>query len=304
MACHCPETYYVRDPAHFAGVRGLTKDARKALLHSTLTVPCGKCVDCRLSYARDWSVRCMHELQMSANGGVFVTLTYDDEHLPVDHSLHYEDFQLFMHKMRNRFPDLRFFMCGEYGDNYGRPHYHAILFNCIFDDLIFHRVEGKIRLYRSPQLQEIWGNGFCSVGAVTRHSCAYVARYSLKKITGKAAGAAYQYVLPDGEVVDRVPPFSKQSLKPGIGASWFFRFHKDVFPVDNVVLDGKVFPVPRYYRKLQERIDKVGFEALKREHRAYAREARSDPDNSPRRLRDKWECSVLNSANVKRNKSL
>lgn len=306
MPCTVPQQYYTRDPALFGGVKGLTKDARKALSHlSKVTVPCGKCVDCRLSYARDWSVRCMHELQTSEFGGCFVTLTYDDAHLPADHSLHYEDFQLFMHKLRNRYPRVRFFMCGEYGDGFGRPHFHAILFNVVFPDLVFHKVEGRVRLYRSDELARIWANGFVTVGAVTRHSASYVARYSLKKITGSAAGSAYQFVIPEtGEVVDREPPFSGQSLKPGIGFDWFMKYHSDVFPVDNVVVDGKRFPVPRYYRKLQERIDAVGAERLKREHRAYARVARVHADNAERRLRDRWEWSVLNSANVKRNKGL
>lgn len=294
----------MRDPAHFNGVRGLTKDARKALIHSNLTIPCGKCVDCRLAYARDWSLRCMHELQTSELGGCFITLTYATEHLPPDHSLRYEDFQLFMHRLRNRYDNVRFFMCGEYGDDNGRPHYHAILFNVVFEDLVFYRREGKIDLYMSAELADLWGLGFVTVGAVTRHSASYVARYSLKKITGPAAGAAYQYVLPDGEIVDRKPPFSKQSLKPGIGFDWFVRYMSDVYPVDNVVLDGKVYPVPRYYRKVFERFKPAEFEEMRRAHREYAREARFHPDNSSRRLRDRWEWSVLNSANAKRNKGL
>lgn len=305
MSCTVPVTYYVRDPVHFGGVRGLTRDARKALVHSTITVPCGKCVDCRLAYARDWSLRCMHELQTSEGGGCFVTLTYDNDHLPVDHSLHYEDFQLFMHRLRNCYDKVRFFMCGEYGDNNGRPHYHAILFNVVFDDLEFYKVEGKITLYKSAELARLWGLGFVTVGAVTRHSASYVARYSLKKITGAAAGSAYQYMIPEtGEIVDRTPPFSKQSLKPGIGYDWFVRYMSDVFPVDNCVLDGRVYPVPRYYRKVYERHKPEEFEALRRAHREYARDARLHPDNSSRRLRDRWEWSVLNSANVKRNKDL
>ena len=305
MSCTAPETYYVRDPAKFDNIRGLTRDPRKTLVHSVITIPCGKYVDCRLAYAREWSLRCMHELQMSEFGGCFVTLTYDDDHLPADRSLHYEDFQLFMHRLRNSYDDVRFFMCGEYGDNFGRPHYHAILFNVVFDDLVYFRKEGKITLYKSAELSRIWGLGFVTVGAVTRHSASYVARYSLKKITGAAAGSAYQYMVPEtGEVVDRVPPFSKQSLKPGIGASWFVRYHSDVFPADCIVYEGKKYPVPRYYRKLYERLDEARAEVLKRERRAFAREQRGHSDNTPRRLRDRWEWSVLNSANVKRNKGL
>lgn len=293
MTCNVPLQFYVRDPALFGNVKGFTRDPRKALSSSGVTVPCGRCVDCRLAYARDWSVRCMHEFQMSI-GGCFVTLTYSDANLPPDLSLRYVDFQLFMHRLRNRFGGVRFFMCGEYGDNFGRPHYHAILFNVVPDDLVYLRREGKITLFRSKMLEEVWGNGFVSVGAVSRHSAAYVARYSLKKLSGAAA-----------EVYGgREPPFAKMSLRPGIGFEWFMKYHADVFPVDNVIIEGKAFPVPRYYRKLQERFDIVGFKRLKREHAAKGREVRKSGEASERRLRDKWEVSVLNSANAKRNKGL
>lgn len=101
MSCTCPEVYYRRDPDKFHGVKGLTKDARKALNFTTITVPCGKCIDCRLDRSRDWALRCMHELQTSEFGACFVTLTYDDAHLPEGRSLDYRDFQLFMHRLRN-----------------------------------------------------------------------------------------------------------------------------------------------------------------------------------------------------------
>ena len=71
-------------------------------------------------------MRCNHEASLySVNS--FVTLTYDDEHLPGDQCLDHRDFQLFMKRLRKRFPS-RFFMCGEYGGLNGRPHYHSILF--------------------------------------------------------------------------------------------------------------------------------------------------------------------------------
>lgn len=295
MACNVPLQFYVRDPVKFGGVRGLTSDPRKALSASGLCVPCGRCVDCRLSYARDWSVRCMHEFQLSPGGGCFVTLTYDDAHLPEDNGLRYSDFQLFMHRLRNRFEHVRFFMCGEYGDEYGRPHYHGILFNFVPDDLVYLRREGKLVLYKSDMLAELWGLGFVSVGAVTRHSASYVARYSLKKLTGSMAADVYG---------GRPAPFARMSLKPGIGFEWFMRFHGDVFPVDNVIIEGKAFPVPRYYRKLYERMDKEGFDALHREHMAHVRALKASGELSERRLMTRWKVSVLNSANAKRNKGL
>lgn len=307
MSCTCPQTYYVRDPAHFNGAQGLTKDPRKALSGRTIVVPCGACIDCRLDRSREWSLRVMHELQTSPGGAIFATLTYDGSSVPLDYGLHYRDFQLFMHKLRKRVPSSgRFFMSGEYGDSYGRPHFHAVLFNCILDDVKpLRKSSDGSALYSSELLSEIWSHGFVSLGAVTLHSAGYVARYALKKITGPAAGDIYNWRDPEtGEIFEREPPFSHSSLKPGIGYDWFMRYVDDVFPCDFIVFEGKKFRVPRYYLKLYERLDELKADQVKRERAKHARASRDRPDNSSRRLRDRWEVHVLNSKNQKRNSGL
>ena len=45
-------------------------------------LPCGQCEGCRLTYSRRWADRCMLELQ-SHTDAWFVTLTYDNDHVPV-----------------------------------------------------------------------------------------------------------------------------------------------------------------------------------------------------------------------------
>lgn len=291
----------MRDPELFSGVRGLTKDPRKALSSRTLTVACGKCMECRLALAHEWALRAMHEASMH-DSSLFVTLTYDDEHLPVNHSLDYKDFQLFMHRLRKRVPGAgRFLMCGEYGEENGRPHYHAILFGCMFSDKLLIRDTPKGPLYSSEKLSGIWGLGHVSFGDVTLDSAGYVARYTTKKITGPASGAAYQYLMPSGDVVDRRPPFLESSNRPGIGATWLERYFDDVFPCDFMVMGGKKFPVPRYYTKLLERWDPELFDHIKRLRRAKARDMDSHPDNTSRRLRDRNEVGILKAAAFRRN---
>ena len=44
-------------------------------------IPCGRCMECRLEYSRQWANRQMLEAATSDNNW-FLTLTYDDEHLP------------------------------------------------------------------------------------------------------------------------------------------------------------------------------------------------------------------------------
>lgn len=294
MSCTSPNTYYKRDPAKFGGVAGLTKDARRALsVDITVTVPCGQCIACRLAHAREWSLRVMHELKTSGRAS-FVTLTYDDVNLPKDRSLDYRHFQLFMHLLRKRLAGAgRFLMCGEYGELNGRAHYHAILFDCWFPDLVPFKVIDGNQLYTSAILTGLWKKGHCSVGEVTLDSAGYVARYSLKKIKGPSAGSAYQFLLEDGEIVDRVPPFLKSSNRPGIGYDWFVRYHMDAFPTDFLVYDSKRFPVPRYYAKLQERLD-VGLYERVMKKRKRAMVARKDHvDNTAKRQITRTEHDLL-----------
>lgn len=213
-----------------------------------LSLPCGQCIGCRLERSRQWAIRCMHEAQMHENNS-FVTLTYDEDHLPADMSLNYRDFQLFMKRLRKAHGSLRFYMCGEYGETYGRPHYHAAFFGFRPDDLYAWRKSGAgFQLYRSPLLEKLWAKGSVEVGDVTFESAAYIARYVMKKRTGADAENHYEAVIAEtGEIVKRVPEFTRMSLKPGIGALWYDRYKSEVYPRDRVVVRGYECKPPRYY---------------------------------------------------------
>lgn len=229
---------------------------RKNDIVRSLRLPCGRCVGCRLERSRQWAVRCMHEASLH-DFNCFVTLTYDDDHLPEYNSLNYEHFQLFMKRLRKKFSPqtIRFYMCGEYGEDFSRPHYHVCLFNCFFADRKRVSTSGSgFVLYRSDVLSSLWPYGFSSIGDVTFESAAYVARYVMKKVTGEAADVHYTTVDPiTGEISRRVPEFNKMSLKPGIGASWFEKYNTDVFPSDHVVVRGRESKPPRFYDKLLQR---------------------------------------------------
>jgi hypothetical protein len=215
----------------------------------------------------------MHESKMH-DDNCFITLTYDSaklperpfDALPADVSLHYPDFQLFMKRLRKFFKGrfIRFYMAGEYGENFGRPHFHACLFGVNFPDRdFFSRTGSGSVIYRSKILESLWPYGFSSVGDFDFKSAAYVARYVMKKITGDAADQHYETVHPvTGEVLWRTPEFNKMSLKPGIGGSWFDKYETDVFPHDHVIVNGNPVGVPRYYQKLYERSDEDNLATL------------------------------------------
>jgi len=147
-------------------------------------------------------------------------------------------------------------MCGEYGDDLGRPHYHALLFGFDFPDKkLFKQVRGN-PLYLSESLTRIWGLGHATIGDVTFKSAAYVARYVLKKINGDRAKAHYEKVDEStGEIRHVLPEYTKMSLKKGIAEKWFNEYKWDIYPDDYAVIEGKKYKTPRYYDKLIKRSD-------------------------------------------------
>ncbi|WNK14680.1 MAG: replication initiator protein [Microvirus sp.] len=258
MACYHPWTAFRTSAGDVVFVeRGDVVEA--------LTLACGQCWGCRLERSRQWAVRCMHEASLYEDN-VFVTLTYDDDHLPPGASLHYPDFQRFMKRLRRRFSSARprFYMCGEYGETFGRPHFHVCLFNFRFPDQVyFSKSPSGHRLFRSAVLEALWPFGHSYIGAVTFESAAYVARYVMKKITGDRAAAHYRVVdTSTGEVFDRAPEFNHMSLKPGIGRPWLDRYFPDIRADGKVVVNGRKARAPRYYEKFFESVDPDSAEAL------------------------------------------
>jgi len=234
-----------------------------------LQLPCGQCVGCRLDRSRQWAVRCIHEAQ-SHEHSCFVTLTYDDgHHRP---SLHYPDFQKFMKRVRKKFGRVRFYMCGEYGEQFSRPHFHACLFGVYFADRVpWKNLESGSVLYRSAALEALWPFGYSTVGDVTFESAAYVARYVMKKVTGDRADLHYNRVdVRTGEEITLTPEFNRMSLKPGIGADWFRRFKSEVLVRDGVVINGRVVKTPRYYDNMLAAMDGYKLDELKFERLSKA----------------------------------
>ena len=290
-----------------------------------ITIPCGQCIGCRLERSRQWAMRCVHEASMH-DDNEFITLTYDDDHVPVDHSLKYSHFQDFIRalrksvrRMRQRLTDgstdkelrqsgqsgpdavercparsakgIRFYMCGEYGEDTKRPHYHACLFGIRFlDREHFKTTKAGEKLYRSEFLQSFWPHGYAATGDVTFESAAYIARYVLKKRFGDVANefSHYKFVDDYGEVHYRAPEFNRMSLKPGIGGAWFDEFRREVYPADSVVMRGRLMKPPKYYDKLLEQRD-----ADMRDYVDSLRYQASldNPDGSMARLRVREICT-------------
>lgn len=201
----------------------------------------------------------MHEAAMHEENS-FVTLTYAEDHLPPWGSLDPSAFPRFMKRLRKHLGSgrVRYFHCGEYGEELERPHYHGLLFGYDFPDKEPWKVRRGNQVWRSPLLEKLWPYGMSEVGTVTFESAAYVARYITKKVMGDEESVARRYSVRDvagHEVGRRTQEFATMSRRPGIGAAWLEKFGSEVYPADSVVVRGREAKPPRYYDEWLRRRD-------------------------------------------------
>lgn len=199
--------------------------------------PCGKCIPCRINQQRKWQARLQLENLYANHESWFVTLTYDPEHLPEGGSVVPRDLTLFLKRVRKAGYRFRYFACGEYGEVFGRPHYHIVAFGQFPDARALHR---------------LWGKGRVQVGAVTDGGMAYVAGYTLKKIKKQEEPHWLN---------GRHPEFTRMSTKPGLGAGMaaamaeFYmtppgqEYSRKYGEPTEIRCNGEVWPLDRYMRE-------------------------------------------------------
>lgn len=142
---------------------GIAFNSRDGYADLPIQLACGQCLGCRLERKRSWAIRSMHEAQTHEKN-CFLTLTYDDAHLPEDHSLDVAHWQRFAKRLRKSHGPFRFIHCGEYGDISLRPHYHALLFGVDFgSDSVPVRTNNSHPLRVSASLSKLWPYGFHTI---------------------------------------------------------------------------------------------------------------------------------------------
>jgi len=260
-----------------------------------MQVACGQCLGCRLDRTLMWAMRIVHESTLYQDN-CFITLTYDDQHVPRDGSLVKSHFQKFIRRLRKTtHRKIRYFQCGEYGDENKRPHYHACLFNHHFPDQVLFKSENGIDTYTSAALERVWGHGFCTVSELNFNTASYTAGYILKKITGKKADDEYLRNDEDGVAYWVLPPYLTMSLgrkKPGgIGAAFYEKYKSDFFPSDESPVPGKgvIGKVPRYYETILQHDNPALLGLVKEMRQAFL--AAHKEDFTPERLMDKFICA-------------
>lgn len=286
MACSQPnmmgfsplDGYKFRGPrsqeVHILDRFGAISDGQSLYLQD---IPCGKCDLCLIENRYSKALRIMLEAESYPDSVFFITLTYDNEHIE-NNELNHSHWVQFMKDFRAKFCQAKYcnirdrgtlrhgkeysktfnrikqVVAGEYGDSFGRRHFHGILFGHKFNDLVdTGRVSSKgFPVYTSPSLQSVWKKGMVQVDVVTFDLALYVAAY----ITDKALDEEQE--TPDG--------YKKQygRFGKGIGLRWISKYWRDVLSVGKVMLLNRDFPVPRYFFEAIKKAHPLEFEKWKR----------------------------------------
>lgn len=234
-----------------------------------ITIPCGKCLPCRVNNASMWATRAMHESQY-VKESCFVTLTYDPEHCPADYSLNKHDVQCFIKRVRKHLGNGRlraYFGCGEYGTLRGRPHYHFLLLGWCPKDLVFHHKSySGLPVYTSEIMQRLWGKGFCPVGTCSHESAGYVARYQKKATADNSGNRPHPFFVASRNIQLASPVFPRGNTEcGGLGAQWLLDHYQELrhgFLRHPTKHDVKL-RIPEYYFDLLQRWFPKEYEELK-----------------------------------------
>ena len=268
-----------------------------------------------------WSIRIVHEASMHLDnfGNSWATLTYRDpgactdeqykngHFIPADYSLRPSDVTKFVRSLRraNKDHKIRYFYCGEYGDDNQRPHYHMCLFNHSFNDQYLWKDDEGFYTYSSDELSSHWPWGFTTVAPLNLRTAAYTAGYALKKITGQRANEHYLRCDEHGEAYWLMPEYIRMSTgrgKPsGLGAGFYEKYNTDIFPSDVSPVPGYGVRqlVPRYYQNILAERDPRMLESIKELRQEFI--TAHAADFTPERLRDKYICARAKESHLKRN---
>lgn len=218
----------------------ITKNLDRKKYPDGLLVPCGKCIACRVHKRNEWSLRIWHELDEWNNQGIFITLTYNDENIPANNTLVKEDLQKFFKRLRKSISPqkIKYFACGEYGDKFDRPHYHAIIIG--------------LSVKEQKHIINNWHYGFVKVGIAEPDSINYVCKYINKKYSGELAKKEFTDK-------NRIPVF--RLLSQGLGKEHALK-NKDQYLKSGITQKGVKKSYPRYYLKKYE----INAEDLLTEH--------------------------------------
>jgi hypothetical protein len=277
MTCLFPRLAYRKTNGQVT----LAKIGDNAPIEQSILVPCGQCMQCRISKQRQWATRMVHESYMH-DESCFLTLTIADEHRNERHSVDQRDMQLFMKRLRKHLSPkkIRVFYASEYGEDTDREHYHAIIFGYMPEDREnFRKNDQGDMLYTSKTLEKLWGKGFITIGNFTATTADYCAKYVTKAYIGKDKENAYNWIDDEtGEVIQRTPPFQRSSRRPALGVDFYKKYKGDLYNIDAAIIDGKTRPIPKAYDRIFKVEHPEEFAKIKRQRNdAFTKALNDDP---------------------------
>jgi len=228
----------------------------------------------------------------------FITLTYEDENLPLDRGLRRKDLTSFFKKLRKAKHPFRYYACGEYGTDTKRAHYHACLFGIDFTDKVELERRDEDILYYSQELTDIWALGNTSVGELNFQTAAYCARYIVQTKKGKALREGKGTFLLDettGEMIPVEEPYAVMSRRPGIATEWLMKYSGDIYSADKDLLRirGQEMKPPKHFDRLMDTIDPERIARIKK---------RRKEEREPKTLEELRAHELITRAKLKQKK--
>lgn len=239
-----------------------------------ITVPCGHCMACRIKKTKEWTIR----LQMELKGwkdAVFATLQYNEDNVPTTNCgklyLNKVDLQNFFKRLRKNNPErkVKYYASGEYGDRFGRPHFHAIIFGygANKDD--------------QELLDDAWQyRGHIFLEPVCGSNISYVCGYTKKKIYYDHLDKWKEYgCLPS--------PFSVQSQ--GLGKDYALEHMEEFKDKLSIRYRGRNASIPRYFLTKDDELKQLVEFKTERQSLESGRYDESNPFQNPACIDGHWQ---------------
>lgn len=196
-----------------------------------ITVPCGHCILCEKNKSRDWVNRMLFEFDLTKQG-IFITLTFNDDSYQKFFNRWNKAISLFLDRWRKEFAPLRYIFIPDIGEDFGRLHYHGILFGTQFLPI--------------SDVTRVWQYGYCWLGYCNVKTIRYVAKYITKPTKEKLQELQ----------ISKLP---RIMVSKGLGASYINskteRIHKNKHGLNPFISSGSgSYLLPRYiYNKIFDR---------------------------------------------------
>lgn len=222
---------------------------------------CRKCLSCQITKRQEWAMRCVMEAETHSKNS-FLTLTFNDNYLPAQ-GIEVRHLQLFFKRLRKEIAPIKikYVACGEYGEKFGRPHYHVLLFGYDFeeDKLFLKKTRKGELIYRSPTLEKLWPYGISSIGTLTHSSASYVAGYVHKKFNNTDEKEAQHYVNSLGLLQNK----EFIVCSKGIAREFYEKHIQQLYNHDYVVYQGKKYALPEYFSRLIDKDENLCYDTIK-----------------------------------------